>query len=778
MRALLILSASFVLAAEPDVKSINPPGASRGAEIDVTFNGDRLEDGQGLLLYGPGITVKKVHDAKERGKRMTLAIAPDCPLGIHPMRLRTASGVSQMLLFSVGSMAEMPEKEPNNTPETAQRVELDMTITGTNQAEEVDVYVVEARKGERLTAEIEGMRLGKREYDPYVAILDANLKELATSDDETIVRIDALASIVAPHDGKYYIVVRDSTFNAPSNAQYRLHLGRYPQQRAVFPLGGKPGEKMKVHVIGDVAGDFEMDVTLPKTAGATFAVHAEDQYGIAPTGTPFRVSTLDNLSEREPNDEHAQANAFSGPMALNGVISKPGDVDCYKLTAKKGEQYDVRVYARSSRSPLDAMLTVYNSKGGGVASSDDAGASPDGALRLNIPSDGDYTIAIKDMLATQGSKAHVYRIEVTEVKPEITATLPEQRRYTDVVAVVPQDNRMAVMVNINRRDCNGDVVLDLPELPEGVEAEVVPVGANQSTTPLLLKASKKAPLAGAPTPIVPKLVKADKQAFGHFDQESLIIRVFNNRKLLTFSANGMAMVVTEPVPFKLEIIEPKVPLVRNGSMELKVRAIRDKGFQGPIRMRMAYNPTGVGSSGAVTIAEGKDEGVMPLTAGKDAETGDWKIVIIGSASGESGTLEAASQLATLKIAESFFNFTAKPAAVEQGKQGELAIEIEQVTDFPGRARLELVGLPNEAKAEPVEFDKSAEKVVVKVSATGKTPIGRHKAIMIRATATEHGEPITHIQGPIELRVDAPIAKKGGATDSKKADAAKTEPKKK
>ncbi len=52
-----------------------------------------------------------------------------------------------------------------------------------------------------------------------------------------------------------------------------------------------------------------------------------------------------------------QATACAVPAALNGIIQQPGDVDHYQFAAKKGETYDVRVYARQPlRSPLDSVL--------------------------------------------------------------------------------------------------------------------------------------------------------------------------------------------------------------------------------------------------------------------------------------------------------------------------------------------------------------------------------------------------------------------------------------
>jgi hypothetical protein len=191
----------------------------------VVVYGSRLKDAQGLLFYDPGLTVKSVTETNETSCKMIVSIDEDCPLGLHPVRVRTATGLSPLLLFSVGTMPEIPEKEPNDTTAKPQNIDLDRTINGTATNEEIDIYAVEARKGQRLTAEVEAIRLGNSLFDPYVAILDRNQQELAASDDDSLAHADPVASIVVPEDGKYFIVVRDCTFNAPRDSMYRLHVG-------------------------------------------------------------------------------------------------------------------------------------------------------------------------------------------------------------------------------------------------------------------------------------------------------------------------------------------------------------------------------------------------------------------------------------------------------------------------------------------------------------------------------------------------------------------------
>ena len=60
----------------------------------------------------------------------------------------------------------------------------------------------------------------------------------------------------------------------------------------------------------------------------------------------FRVGELPEIRESEPNDKASGATAVpSLPVVLNGQIM-PGDVDRFRLTARKGQRLVVRVSAR------------------------------------------------------------------------------------------------------------------------------------------------------------------------------------------------------------------------------------------------------------------------------------------------------------------------------------------------------------------------------------------------------------------------------------------------
>jgi hypothetical protein len=744
-------------AAAPQFNGSSPYGGQRGTEVEVQFNGDRFGDAQQILFYEPGITVAHLEPVGTNGVKTKLVIAADCRIGLHPVRVRTATGISNLRTFSVGPLPETKETEPNNDFAAPQKIALDTTVNGVVENEDVDYFAVEAKKGERITAELEGLRLGNTFFDPYVAIFDTKRFELVRSDDAPLLRQDCVCSVIAPEDGTYIIQVRETSFAGNGACLYRLHAGRFPRPTAVLPLGGKPGETLDVQWLGDVLGARPQKVTLPPALVTPFGLLASDERGAAPSTNLFRLSELNNVLEVEPNNGFPEATACEAPIAMNGVISQAGDVDFFKFTAKKGQVFDARVLARTHGSPLDSVLNVYRIGGAGVGGNDDSGG-PDSYLRFTIPEDDTYVVTVQDQLK-QGGADYVYRVEVTPVKPSLTLGVSERSQFVDVVAPVPRGNRMAFLINAQRAEFGGDLVLDFKDLPPGVTVETLPMLANRGDVPVLLTAAPDAPLAGGLVDVVGRHADANQKIEGHLRQRTSLVRGQNNVEVWNQYTERLATAVTNEAPFKIEIVEPKVPLVRDGAMNLKIVATRKEGFTAPIAVQMLYNPPGVGSSGSIAIPEGKTEAIIPLTANGSAEVQKWKIVVLGDATVGDGPITVASQMATLEVTEPYFAFQFQSAATEQGKPTDVVIKVAKRVDFEGPAKVELLGLPNEVTAEVREITKDSTELVFPVKTTANSPAGRHKTVICRAVVTANGEPITHTLGTGELRIDTPLPPK-------------------
>ncbi|MBM4092767.1 MAG: peptidase [Planctomycetes bacterium] len=750
-------------AAVPALSGLTPAGLQRGTEVHVSITGARLGDAQELLFYSPGIQTLELKAEADNVVNARLAVAGDCRVGIHAVRLRTASGISDLRLFTVGVLPEVAEQEPNSEFAAPQAVPRDCTISGVVENEDVDHFVVEAKKGERITAELEGIRLGYTFFDPYLAILNSERFELSRSDDATLVRQDCLCAVVAPEDGKYIIQVRESAYGGNGSCRYRLHVGRFPRPLAVFPPGGKPGQTLTVNWIGDPAGDRTQELTLPGPVPGDVGLFAEDEFGIAPSPNTVRVVDLENVLEVEPNDAAPQATPAAAPSALNGILGQAGDVDTFKFSAKKGQQFDIRVHSRSVlRSPLDSVLVVRRSNGAVVGSNDDSGG-PDSYVQFNAPEDDDYFVEISDHLRA-GGPSYVYRIEISPIQPTLTLTLPERQQYVPVTLAVPRGNRMALMVNASRANWGGELTVTAEGLPPGISVQAPNMAADSNSIPMLFTAAPDAPLAGSLTDLVGRPVDETLKFAGHLAQRTMLVRGQNNLDVWGHDADRMAAAVIEEMPFQVEIVQPKSPIARQGSKNLKVVATRKEGFQQPIAISLLYNPPGIGSSGSVTIPADQNEAFIPLTANASAAIGTWPIIVIGQATVGNGNVEVATQMAELAVSDSFLNLTIDKAAAEVGKATEVVIHVENKVPFEGEAEVRLMGLPANTSATPevLTITKDSTQVVFPVTVTDQAKPGTYKSLVSTVVIVQNGEQVPHTLGSGELRVDEPLPPKVAA----------------
>jgi hypothetical protein len=748
-------------AVEPALGNIVPYGVQRGVETEVQFQGARLADAKEILFYSPGITVTSLEVVNDNAVKTKLNVAADCRMGIHAARVRSASGISNLMTFTIGPFPEAAEVEPNSEFEKPQAVPLGTTVSGIVQNEDQDFYAVDLKKGQRLTAELEGLRLGRTFFDPYLAILNAERFELARSDDAALLNQDCLCAIVAPEDGKYVVQVRECSFGGNGACMYRLHVGSYPRPTAVYPAGGKPGEVLNVRWIGDPAGDAQTPVTLPTDGAEETGLYAQDAGGSSPSPNTVRVINIDNFLEAEPNDALAQATSGAAPGALNGIIEKPGDVDFFKFSAKAGQQFDIRVYARKPlRSPLDPVLTILNAQGGGIVGNDDSGG-PDSYVRFGAPADGEYYAQVVDQLKA-GAPNYVYRIEIVPVQPALTMGLPERQQYIPNTLVVPKGNRMALLVSASRANFGGAIDVAFNGLPAGVSVETFQMAADRGDIPVLFSAAADANPAGALVDVAGKCADPNVPVTGKLRQRTMLVRGQNNIDVWGHDADRMGTVLSDEIPYKIDVVVPKAPLARNGSMQLKVVATRKEGFTAPISVFFLYNPPGVSSSGSIAIAEGQTEALIPVTANGGAAIGTHKIVVIGRAGFNGGAIECASQLADLTISDQFFTFAFDKAAVEQGKETDVVVKMEKKIDFDGNAKCELVGLPAGATTTPIEFNKESKELIFKVKSAADARPGRYPSLVCVATPIVQGEPVVHTLGTGEIRIDAPLPPKPAA----------------
>ena len=764
-----------------------PRGGARGATVAVEFHGISLENPKEILFYQPGIKATDfVPYAKPGdGFKVKFQIAPDCPLGEHVLRVRTATALSDAVTFWVSPYRTEYEFEDkigqNDTIEKAKAIPLNVTVEGQilpGPEMDVDMYRVQVKKGQRISVEVESARLGTLHFggenDLAVRILDAAGKELGKNDDSALYVQDPVLSILAPADGPYFVEIKQQVFFPPRQAWYRAHIGTFSRPTAIFPAGGQAGTTIEARILGDPAGERTEQIKLPAKPG-NFPYYSEG----APSPNVLRVSPYPN----------ATGTNVELPIALNGILTKLGQVDTYTFPAKKGDNWNIHVFARTLGAPVDPKIWVRSVKDlKHLLDADDARLQDlgqpsargtwyikdqqDPVAIFKVPADGDYILGIEDAGGAAGPD-HVYRVEIEPVRDTIYTHITMSDGYQIprlTGLIVPQGNRWTLDVQIAQglgNNYKGDLELEAVGLPRGVTMIAPRVTKGMTRVPVQFVADAKAEQQAAliqilarPVDTHVKLESASRQGF------ALVNRGGEYPWHFVF-LDRYALAVTQPAPFHVELEQPPIALAQSGELLLKVKVLREPGFKDAVEIQPDWLPNGVSKEGTVTIAAGKDEATFGIQANDKAPPGTYKLAMNASTQGGDaysgvGRIRASSAFVELKVAEPYLSIDLQRGSVERGRASEIVGVLKQNKPFPGKAKLVLQQLPKGVKlVEPAPQITSKDSAVVfHIEADPDALAGLYKGVTCEVSFTEEGQQIRQKTGSGILRVDE--ARGGGS----------------
>lgn len=731
----------------PEVLELFPAGGQRGTEVQVAWIGRRLLAPEGVLCTRAGIEVVAVA-AGERPDRctVTLRLAADCPLGAHPLRLRTASGLSNIALFHVGVLPEVAVAAGSSP----QVLALGCTANGRLEAGGCDRFDLDVEAGARVRCEVEAFRLGFGAIDLALSVEDVGGREVAASDDTALGRKDPMVAFTAAVAGRYRLQVR-TAFVAPENrGPYRLHVGTFPRPLVALPLGGPPGATLAVELRGD-GPSWRAAATLPDLPDSVFAFFPEDASGgTAPTPVYLRVG---GPSEREPTMDGERA-LVSWPGSVSGTVAEPDQAVRFFFHAEKGDELLFRVLARTLRSALDPLLVLRQADGRYLAANDDqAGLGMDCALRFRAAATGDYQVEVRDVLRG-GSPEHVFRLEAERPSESLGVRLAVGRRQ-DAAIVVPQGGRMGGVLQLTGADQAAGLELSARNLPVGVRGRFGPLRRGVAQVPVLFDADAEVPRqhalvefgALAPTPPSERAVP--------FAQSLPLVLGRNDQPLVTAVQRALPIAVTEPAPFALSVQAPAVPIVRDAPLGVTVRVQRAMAMKDRVRLRALWVPPGV-SAGEVVVEPGQSEATLPLSANGSAMLGEFPLAVIGTVYARGGRLEAASDFVGLTVEEPWVVGKLATARTESGKTIELRATLEARHPLGGKVRLRLLGLPRGATAEAIELEPNATAATFTVRVEATAAAGRYGGVLVEALAPSPNGDVVCRFGGGELRIDAPL----------------------
>lgn len=481
------------LAAEPPkLDSLFPAGGQAGTSIAIT-GGGRVDDAR-LVSPTPGLQF--VPTGKKR--EWQAHIEAGTPAGLHLVYAINAEGASAPRWFSVGTLPERAETEPNNEANKGMGVDkLPVCLNARlDPGGDVDHFHVDLKAGQTLAGRVEAYALGSP-VDVMLHILDAAGTRVFTASDGR--NLDPDFVFTSAKAGRHTVQIAgfvhppqaNVSFTGGSTTVYRLHLSTGPVVRHALPAAiaatGKTAlqlsgvgldAKTSVHSAEAPAGSQPGDVVLLQTPQAQQPLQV-------------RVAASAPQAEKEPNEKPEQATAVQ-PGVVAGRIASRSDTDRFAVTLKKGDKLQASLWARRLGLPLDALLRVEDPTGKVLSEVADVGEEADPTLSWTAAVDGVHQIVVTDQFQLGEPDGH-YVLEIGPAQPAFEALLADAKPIT-----LERGKTASVKLTVKRLNGHQEpLVVRVAGLPAGVHAAEVTVPEKGGEVELKLQAAANAPAGGS-----------------------------------------------------------------------------------------------------------------------------------------------------------------------------------------------------------------------------------------------------------------------------------------
>jgi hypothetical protein len=481
------VSAQAVCLPLPRLLTMVPMGGQVGTQVDVTISAEHADEISALLFNHPAITATaKIDDANQPiANQFVVTIAADCPPGLYEARVLSRLGISSARTFSVGELSERVQQQGNTSLAAAQELSVNSICNAIATEKAVDFYRFSSAAGQRFIIHCLARGIDSK-LDPVIVVADAEGSDLVVN------RQGDTIDFVAPQAGQYVIKIHELTFRGGPAFFYRLALQTIDH--------------------GAIPPSF------PTTR--TVSSFSWPPSGLAPQAA---------LIENEPNDAAANVQQVTLPVDVQGQFFPAADVDVFEFTARQGESWWIEVASERLGRPTDPQVLVQQVRyQGDVESLHDVlelsdipspmkpssngyaydgppydGGSLDVLGKLDVKEGGVYRLTLTDLFGgTRSDPRNRYRLVVRREEPDFALAawgLHMELRNGDRNALskplaLRAGSTVALEVVVVRRDgFNGEIELEMSDLPNGVTAAGLKIPTGKSRGVMLVTAAPNAP---------------------------------------------------------------------------------------------------------------------------------------------------------------------------------------------------------------------------------------------------------------------------------------------
>lgn len=660
---------------------IFPLGGEAGATVLLDIAGKDLDDVKTLHFDHSGLNAELV-----KPNQFRVTVAPDTPAGTYDVRAVGKYGISGSRLFAVSrGLTEVNELEPNDSPEKAQAVPMNVAINGASDGNGDDFFRFPARKGERVTIDCQALRLD--------STLRASMV-LSTRDGKQLAqgkayygRTDPFLDYTFADDGEYLLRLYDATFSG--GLPYRLIISNRPHIENVFPPAVVPGQATELTVLGrnlpggkaapdavvldqplerltvpyaarqDPAAALRFDfLNHPASPSTTLrgvqVFPAELKNALSPAlllHAPYPVT-----KEQEPNDAIGKAQPLNLPTVLCGRFDKPGDADWYSFRLKARETIELSLYCERMDMPGDPFLLITDAQGKELASLDDFGINFNALAQFHrdpvgtftAPAEGSYRLLVQERYG-RGGPRFLYAIRIGKPEPDFYPVVIHETNPDPTCPVVRRGGSAFYEVCLNRRNFNGPVTIEAEGLPAGVSCPLVHVSPQTEFANVVFSAAADAPVwAGA--------VRLKAWALVGDQRVEREVRCCQRRWAIANISTSrlcrqICLAVRDQAPYGLKTVATPHTVAAGAPLETTVAVERHwPDFKGKLQLNGLNLPPGFGMA-ATELPAGKKEVGVKLTVAANVPPGTYSVVLRGDAQVPFSKDAAAAAKPNLRVAD-------------------------------------------------------------------------------------------------------------------------------
>jgi hypothetical protein len=492
-----------LFAAPPKVDQLFPAGGQRGQTVVVTATGDLSTWPAQLWSSQSGITATAEQD---KGK-FRVTIPAEATPGIVWLRAYNAEGAAAAKPFVIGTLPEVEEVEPNDTPAKPQNVAEKVVVNGRlAKSGDVDGYTIALKQGQTLVASLQANHGLGSPLDGVLQICElaerrGRPEAFVAAQNHDAVGLDPQLAFTAPRDGNYLVRVfafpaegdASISFAGKDNFLYRLTVTTGGFADYALPLAIRRGQAAETKLFGWNLPAEGSPVSTPPAGdpllSQVFAFHA-DAAGVI----PLAVVDYNSLAESQANQ------LLEVPIAVSGQLGKEREVDSFTFLAKKGGKLRIECESRSLGYAIRTRLRVTDEAGKSLAAAEQTQQRKDTDLVFTPPADGKYVVSVADEHG-RGGPRFVYRLSIEAAGPEFD---PQLLAGDSFVIAADKPAEVSITLAIRGNKLEDALEFKAIDLPAGISCEPLKVEKPQNgqVVKLVLKAAPEAAATSAPIRIV------------------------------------------------------------------------------------------------------------------------------------------------------------------------------------------------------------------------------------------------------------------------------------